>query len=149
MRFLKAFIAGAIAVLVFHQGMLAILKVVGMTDRGPFSMKPTEPFGVPQVISLAFWGGIWGIVLLLVVWKAKSAAAYWSLAIIVGALATTAVAGLVVAPLKGLPKPDATLIMIGLLVNAAWAFGTALLMWMMRAAPVGSAAANQKQGQVV
>lgn len=152
MRFLKAFFAGAIAVVIFHQGMLAVLNATGVTDRAPFSMKPTEPFGVPQVLSLAFWGGVWGIVLLLVVWKASKPAAYWSLAIVVGALATTLVAGFVVAPLKGMPVAgggDRSLIVTGLLVNAAWAFGTALLMRLMRAAPVASASANQDQGKVV
>lgn len=149
MRFLKAFLAGAIAVVIFHQGMLAVLNATGVTDRGPFSMKPTEPFGVPQVLSLAFWGGVWGIVLLLVVWKASTPVAYWSLAVIVGALATTAVAGLVVAPLKGLPRPGGSLIVVGLLVNAAWAFGTALLMRLMRAAPVASTSANQDQRKIV
>ena len=35
-RFLFAFIAGFIAVLVFHQGMLTILHAVGFTSRAPF-----------------------------------------------------------------------------------------------------------------
>src|SRR5689334_13408847 len=55
------FVAGAIAVLVFHQGTLAMLHGLGLTDRAAFPMKSTAPFGVPQIWSLAFWGGVWGL----------------------------------------------------------------------------------------
>ena len=32
-----------------------------------YSMRPIPPFGVPQILSQAFWGGIWGIVFALAV----------------------------------------------------------------------------------
>jgi hypothetical protein len=141
MRWLKAFVAGAIAVVVFHQGMLALLHATGVTERAPFSMQPTAPLGVPQVLSLAFWGGVWGLVLLLVVRNLTRPAAYWTTAVVVGAVATTLVAGFVVAPLKGQPITGggkASLFAIGLLVNGAWAFGTALLFRLLRALPTTS-----------
>lgn len=49
----KAFIAGFISTLVFHQGVIALFYVLGAFPRAPFSMAATHPFGVPQVISLA------------------------------------------------------------------------------------------------
>ena len=61
-RFLFAFIAGFVAVLIFHQGMLSILNAFGFTSRAPFPVQPTHPLGIPQIWSLAFWGGVWGLV---------------------------------------------------------------------------------------
>lgn len=136
MRYLKAFVAGAVAVVVFHQGMLALLHAAGMAQRAPFSMEPTAPFGVPQLVSLAFWGGLWGIVLLLAVRGVKDTGAWWATALIVGTVATTLVAWFVVAPIKQQPigggwKPAA--MATALLVNGAWALGTAILLRAFRA----------------
>ena len=58
---LLGFIAGALGVLIFHQGFVAILHVAGGLPIAPYSFAPTHPFNVPQVLSLAFWGGVWGI----------------------------------------------------------------------------------------
>ena len=27
----------------------------------PYSTAPVPPFGVPQVLSWSFWGGVWGV----------------------------------------------------------------------------------------
>src|SRR5260221_3153833 len=60
---LVGFIAGAVAVLVFHQGALAMLHSMGLTQNIAFSMKAVRPWGVPQVWSLAASGGVSGIML--------------------------------------------------------------------------------------
>src|SRR4051794_15203725 len=57
------FIAGALSVLIFHQGAWALLHAMNFTPRAPFPMQPTQPLGVPQLWSLAFFGGIWGLLL--------------------------------------------------------------------------------------
>lgn len=62
--FLPAFIAGALAVLVFHQSALGLLHLVGLTSRTPFVLGGVPPLGVPQLLSLMFWGGVWGLALL-------------------------------------------------------------------------------------
>ena len=59
--FLFGFIAGFFGTLVFHQLMVALLWGVGLAPFHPFSMALTRPFGVPAVISLSFWGGLWGL----------------------------------------------------------------------------------------
>lgn len=58
------FIAGALAVLVFHQGMYVILQQIGLPLRGsPFNMAANkEAFGMPFLFNSMFWGGLWGIV---------------------------------------------------------------------------------------
>ena len=127
MRSIKWFVAGALAVPLAHQVMLWILNTAGVIDRAPFSMEATKPLGVPAVVSLAFWGGVWGLILLLVVGRLRGAK-FWIVAILFGAIAPTLVAGFVVAPLKGQPAGgNAKMAMVGFLVNAAWAVGTVVL----------------------
>ena len=48
------FIAGFLAVLVFHQPVLALLSSLGLAKATLYAMDPTAPFGVPRVISIAF-----------------------------------------------------------------------------------------------
>ena len=128
MKTLRWFIAGALAVPLFHQVLLYVLNASGWVPRQPFEMTPTEPFGVPQLISLAFWGGVWGVLLGMVVARTKSTAAYWIVAGVFGAIAPTLVAVLLVAPLKGQPIAfDAKMLAVGLLINGVWGLGTAAL----------------------
>ena len=132
MKWLKWFIAGTLAVPLGHQIALWILNAAGVVSRAPFAMTPTKPFGVPQVISLSFWGGVWGIILGLILARARGAK-FWWLALIVGAIAPTLVAVLVVAPLKGQPVgANATLLAVGLIVNAVWGVATAAFYRMMQ-----------------
>lgn len=131
MRGLKWFIAGALAVPLCHQVVVAILNAVGFIDRSPFSFAATKPFGVPELISLSFWGGVWGLILMLVAGRLQGAK-FWIVAVLFGAIAPTLVAGFVVAPLKGLPAGgNAKMAMAGLLINGAWGLGTAALARMM------------------
>jgi hypothetical protein len=125
MKWLKWFIAGALAVPLGHQIALWLLNVAGIIDRAPYAITPTKPFGVPSVISLSFWGGVWGILLGLLLARARGAK-FWWIALIVGAIAPTLVAGLVVAPLKGMPAGgNPKLFAVGLIVNAVWGLATA------------------------
>lgn len=132
MRWLKWFVAGAIAVPLFHQLALWALHAAGVVDRAPFPMDPTKPFGVPAVISLSFWGGLWGIILGAVLLRTRGAT-YWIVAIVFGAIAPTLVAAFVAAPLKGQPAGgNARMALIGLTINGAWGLGTALFARMLR-----------------
>jgi hypothetical protein len=130
MVWLKAFLAGFLSTLIFHQGLLAILHAAGASPRAPYALNPVPPLGVPAVLSLAFWGGVWGILLWLVIAGAEGSR-YWLLALLLGAVAPSAVALLVVLPLKGHPagggwKP--AVIAGALLLNGAWGLGVALFM---------------------
>ncbi len=130
-RFFLAFIAGFLAVVIFHQGMLALLHAVNFTPRAPFATTPTPPLGIPQIWSSAFWGGVWGLVFAAIAPRFRQDTRYWIAALLFGAIAPTLVAWFVVAPLKNQPiaagfKPMAML--TGLLVNGAWGVGTALIL---------------------
>jgi len=124
-------LAGAASVFVFHQGALAVLRAAGLTTRAPYSLQPTAPLGVPQVLSLAFWGGLWGLALVSTDRRLPRRGAAVLVGALFGALAPTLVAWFVVAPLKDQPLaaggvPSAMLTSV--LVNAAWGAGTALLL---------------------
>jgi hypothetical protein len=127
MKWLLAFLAGFVATLVFHQGALWLLHAAGMTPRGPFNMHHVPPFGVPSVISLAFWGGVWGVIMIAAIARAKM---FYLVATIFGAILPTLVAAFVIAPLRHQPLPAGSpvkLLAVGLIVNGAWGLGTALL----------------------
>ena len=126
MKWLKWFLAGALAVPLGHQIALWLCKLAGLIDRSPFSMDPTRPFGVPSWISLTFWGGVWGLALGLVLLRARGAK-YWIIATVFGAIAPTLVAGLIVAPLKGIAVGgNAKLLVVGLIVNGVWGLMSAV-----------------------
>jgi hypothetical protein len=125
-RLLLGFVAGFIATLVFHQIALWILAHFHWIDRAPWNMKPVPPFGVPSVISLAFWGGVWGAVMIALLAKSR----YLLLAsTIFGAVLPTLVAGLIIQPMiKHQPMPHSgKMVAVGLIVNGAWGLGTALI----------------------
>jgi hypothetical protein len=130
MKYLLAFLAGFLATLVFHQGLLGILHLVGASPRAPYSMAPAGPLHVPQVLSLAFWGGVWGIALWLAVgrWHGPG---FWVGSLVFGALLPSIVALFVVFPLKGQPVAGGwqpTILIGALLLNGAWGLGTALFL---------------------
>jgi hypothetical protein len=64
---LIGFVAGVLAVAVFHQTAVLVLGFVGLGEGTFYSFRPTAPFGVPRVMSQMFWGGVWGVVFAAVV----------------------------------------------------------------------------------
>lgn len=60
------FVAGAIAVVNVHEIIDYILHVAVGFPRVPWSMQPAAVTGVPQIVSDVFWGGLWGILFVLV-----------------------------------------------------------------------------------
>jgi hypothetical protein len=128
-----AFIAGVIAVPVFHQILLGLLHVAGIVPFAPFDWSPTKPFGVPSVVSISFWGGVWGVVFALTVRRWFSGVAYWIASAVIGGIALTLVFMFVVWPLKigGLPPDLIGLFIIGFLLNAAWGIGWALFLMLL------------------
>src|SRR5581483_978640 len=125
MRAVLAFLAGFLATLLFHQPVLWLFHLMHVTPRAPYAMNPVPPLGVPAVISLAFWGGVWGVIMIPLIAKAKGAG-WWIAAIAFGAVFPTLVAGLVIASLKHMPMPHTpAMVVLGLSVNGAWGLGTA------------------------
>ena len=133
MGWIKSFIAGFVSTLVFHQGLLALLFLAGLVPRMAWNMAPVPPLGVPSVISLAFWGGLWGVALWLLLSRVARQR-YWLNWTLFGAIGPSAAALFIVLPMKGMPFAagwDPKWIIGALLLNGAWGFGCALLLKLM------------------
>jgi hypothetical protein len=130
MEYVYAFVAGFVSTLTFHQGTLAALHKAGLWPKPPYPMTPTKPLQIPAVISLALWGGAWGVAL----WLGQHdmvGSRLWIYAALFGAVGPSLVALFVVFPLKGLPLAgggDPKVIVPVLLLNGAWGLGVAVLM---------------------
>ncbi len=126
-RIVIGFVAGFVGTLIFHQGMLGTLHALGIAPIAPFSLQPTSPLGVPEVWSLAFWGGVWGIAYAFAEGLLTRWLGYWLGATLFGAILPTLAFRFIVMPLKDIPAGNvsASLLITGLLVNAAWGLGTA------------------------
>lgn len=130
-RFVYGFVAGFFATLVFHQLTLWLLWAVGLAPFGPYPMAPTPPFGIPAVFSLAFWGGLWGIVFAFIELAFPIRSGYWVTAFLFGAILPSAVALLVVLPIKGHPLAGGwhlPLLVTAFLINGMWGIGTGLIL---------------------
>lgn len=99
---LGGFAAGAIGVAVGHQGAWFLLNQLGAAHYEIFSTRPVPPFGVPQIVSQMFRGGVWGIVLAWAL-KRRGAMSYWLFAGLFGLIAPTLVGWLVVPLIKSTP----------------------------------------------
>jgi len=129
-RILFGFPAGFFATLIFNQTTAWILWHVGLSPFSGFSTALNSS-GVPQVLSYAFWGGVWGIVFCMVDRRFPAHAGYWVTAFLFGAVLPSAGALLVVLPLKGQPVGGGwhlPLLITVFLVNGAWGIGTGLIL---------------------
>jgi hypothetical protein len=119
------FVAGALSVLVFHQGLVFLANQAGITSYAAYSWAPTPPFGVPQVLSSAFWGGLWGIVWALLATRLKGGRL--GMAFLFGAILPPLVVVAIVLPLKG-GDPRMFLqpgvLIFFLVLHGVWGFGT-------------------------
>ena len=102
-----AFVAGFLATLVFNQSAGFVLNKVGIAPPGftAWALDPVPPWGVPTIVSKAFWGGLWAVLLGLVL-RFTRGGAYWASWILLGAVLPSLVGIFIVPPLKGLPIPD-------------------------------------------
>jgi len=53
-------IAGAISVLVFHQTTLQLFFWLGLAPQAAFRVAVVPPFNAPMVVSITFWGAVYG-----------------------------------------------------------------------------------------
>lgn len=114
--------------LIFNQGAVMLFHALELTSLQPYSLQPTSPWGVPAVWSLAFWGGVWGVLLAATLARLEGARLL-AAALVFGAVLPTLVAWFVVAPLKGLPMAGgfaAAAMALALVANGLWGLGTAI-----------------------
>ncbi|MDC0664323.1 hypothetical protein [Marinobacter sp. SS21] len=131
MVWLKAFVSGFLATLIFHQGLYSLFYLAGAVPTEPFNFESVPPFGIPAVVSLSFFGGLWGIVLWGLLGRLSSWR-YWVWSVVIGATGPTLVAMLLVFPLKNLDVSGQTWIG-GLILNGFWGLGVATFQVLMGA----------------
>ena len=142
-----ALVAGFFAVIVLHQPMLSLLHALGLTPARAYAMRPTPPLGVPEVISSAFWGGIWGMIFVFLGARPGRGPRLYATSVLFGAIVLTSVAWFIVAPLKGQPLAAGGVparMAIGPLANGPWGVGLALLLDLLDRLLPGRAGARER-----
>ena len=127
-RSLFGFIAAALSVLTFHQAAWGVLHLLGGFGMpAPYPTNPIPPFGVPAILNLCFWGGLYGVVFGLLAPRLPGPLWPWGLAL--GVLA--ALVGLfVVAAIKGQPIAggwEPARWVRSLVINGSWGIGVAII----------------------
>ena len=124
------FVSGALAVVTVHQGALWLLHAVGWAPWPAYQLTPTRPFGVPQVLSAAFWGGVWGIVIVRIAIGQQTRTRALLVAAGAGAVLTTVVGALLLLVHLGSgTRTDASVqplaaLTVSLTVNGLWGAAT-------------------------
>ncbi len=123
------FAAGVLSVLVVFQGTVWLLNVLGAIPLRPYSLQPIPPFGVPQFVNQAFWGGLWGIALAALLRRTRVPDLLFGA--VFGAVALNLVVWFVLPAIKGTPYfggGDPTRLAVAVLLNGAWGWGAALVL---------------------
>ncbi|MGL5363263.1 MAG: hypothetical protein ACRDBH_10295 [Bosea sp. (in: a-proteobacteria)] len=129
------FIAGAIAVITFHQSMVLILHLLKYLPNFPWSFRPTGAWGVPMLLNSVFWGGLWGMVFaaLLAFIPGRT---LWQRGLIFGWLGPLLTGNWLLVPFfKGGPYFGGFVtqrMIISLLIASAFGFGLALFYRMLQ-----------------
>jgi hypothetical protein len=143
-RALLGFVAAVLSVLTFHQGMWALLYALGMMPRAPYPMAPpVPPLGIPVIVNLCFWGGLYGLVFGLALPRLPRAP-MWLLGLGLGLIAAL-VGWFVVAPLKGLPVAsgfDPARMLVSVLINGFWGIGVGIILPLLMPRVIGASPAR-------
>ena len=128
------------AITIDEQSVRAMMpnRILGVSGPSAAYAPPTQPFGIPAVLSLAFWGGVWGILFALVQLAFPRGGRYWGAAFLFGALFPSLVAWLMVLPLKGLPAGSGlhpAVLATAFLINGVWGMGTGLGLRLLAGVP--------------
>lgn len=134
-RLAIGFVAGFISVLVFSSGAIALYQAAGFPVPFPaWTMAPVPPFGVPQTLSAAFFGGLWGVAYAAVEPRLTARLGWLVGGIAFGALPLL-VLWFVVFPLKGIPVGGgftAYGVQQGIVLHAAFGLGLAIFFRIVR-----------------
>lgn len=136
LRGFLGFVAGSIAVLTFHQGMVEAFNLFGLSTNMPYRMTLVPPFWIPAIVSLSFWGGVYGMVFGLL--RPRFTLPLWLCGILLGC--TAALIGMfIVAPLNGNAIAfdwSAWPIARSFLINGFWGLGVSVILPLLMPRPL-------------
>lgn len=126
---LVGFVAGAVSVLIFHQFGFWLATELGFARARIYNMQPVPPWGVPTIVSAAFWGGLWGIVAAFLVPRLPGVLGGVLGWILFAAIIVAIVNWTVVLPIKSgrFNMPGMPILVVLPLVYGLWGFG----MWLI------------------
>ena len=130
-------IAGAISVLVFHQTTLQALFWLGLAPQAAFRIASVPPFNAPMVLSVTFWGAVYGAVFALL--QPRFNGPIWVHGIAAGLFAAL-LAWFVVRPLSGNAIAfgwQADALLRSLAAHEMWGLGVALRLPLLRPRHIG------------
>jgi hypothetical protein len=100
--------------------------------RPPYPTNPIPPFGVPLIVDLCFWGGLYGIVFGLL--RPRFTLPLWLCGLVMGIVAAL-VGMFIVAPIKGMPVAGgwrAAAMANSFLINGCWGLGVGVILPLLR-----------------
>ena len=130
-RAMFGFIAGALSVLIFHQGVWWLFHLGGLMPP-PYPMTPVPPWSIPLTIDFCFWGGVYGLVYALVL--PRLTMPLWMSGLTLGLIATL-VLWFIVSPIKGRPIASGwnpRVMLVVLVIHLAWGVGVGLILPLLR-----------------
>ena len=110
--------------------------MLGIGRHAAFRLVPTWPFGIPALVSLSFWGAMYGVVLALI--EPRLRRPLWQIGIALGLVAGV-VNLFVVLPLKGYPMMHGGAlwpIARTLILTTSWGIGAALILPLLQPRPL-------------
>ncbi len=108
-------------------GLLRTLAIPGLEVGVPYRTNPVPPFGVPFILNLCFWGGLYGV--LFGILAPRMTLPNWSNGLLLGLLAVL-INYFVVAPIKGNPIAGNWIInnwARAILINGSFGLGVGLI----------------------
>ena len=121
-------VAGAVSVLIFHQPTLQVFWWLGLAPQAAFRVAHVPPFNMPMVVSITFWGAVYGGFFGLLMPRLRGPV--WLNGLPLG-LCAMLVAWFVFLPLKGQPAAfgwQAWPMLRSLIAYGLWGFGTAIIL---------------------
>jgi hypothetical protein len=130
------FVAAAVAVVTFHQGMIYVLKLASVLPNAtPWSFRTGGPLGIPALVNQIFWGGLWGVAF-AALFRMIPGSTSWLKGLVWGLVGPAFLGNWVLVPLfKGGPlfaSFDIQRMMITLLIGGAFGLGLGLFYGLLR-----------------
>lgn len=133
-QLIVGFLAGVVALLIFHQGTILILALLKIVPNYPYSFRSVGPLGVPSLVNSAFWSGLWGIAFTFLLPRMPANWPTLVAGFVLGVVGPALVGWLIVAPLKGgaiMAGWDPGRLLIGALIHGMFGLGIALVLPMI------------------